>query len=214
MTQISQSSLVRKMVDKLRSVLKKKKLILLTLLVLLSIVAAFIYIRLTDTKSVDLNALDLIVSEFPATLTEGIEQREMIWQLQEDKLERGVREVTWANEDESLLSSPFIYMEAIDLSNGLEAEAFYLQYVIRTQGSNNWPNSYSPEARYPSDTHEFQLMNNNFVACEMGGCQRWLYIGRYGKSVISIIYMAPASAISQGTFATIVKSIVEPITSE
>lgn len=199
------------MVAKLKDNLGKIAMLLALVLIIPSL---FALTRLLDTKTVNLDLVTDLGLKFPAKLDEGINDKNMQWEEQQNDQESNLSRITWANKDESILSSPYIYMEVFELNNGLEAELHYTNYITKLKASNNWPNFYHPEARYLVDTSEFELLDNNFIACEMGGqdsCQMWRYVGRHGRANVSISYMSPDTSIGTNTFASIVNTIISTI---
>lgn len=151
------------------------------------------------------------VTGFPQQLAD----KETVWQIFSNKTEGNLSTTFWTDKGlPGYKSAGTIGRLIYTYSNPIEAKIAYEQKIFTTNNSNKWPNFYNPESRYLKDDRQFKLLEDTFVACEMGGidnCQRWQYIGRSGKYMLEVLFITTSKGIDQESFFTIVGGIVSDL---
>lgn len=155
------------------------------------------------------------IAGFPTELNEGADLIErMDWKVLREDTENNTVSTTWSNNADTTPGTPLIIRKVSKYSNGLEAKLAYESDINEIRSSFKWPNAYTPEVRFLKDSSEFGFLDDNFIVCEMGGpdsCQRWQYIGRYGKDLLEVLYIAPSRGISEQTFSLILEGIISDL---
>lgn len=168
---------------------------------------------ITVTSSDILAEPSELISTFPSKIPiSGNYLGVVDWQVSSNRSEARTKQTTWNTGKNSL--NPLIIREVSTFTNSLEAKINYETDRNRLNMSSKWPNAYTPEARYLKDESQFKLLHDNSVMCEMGGadsCQRWQYLGRFGKYTIEVIYFGPNQGIDIATFRAILDSIINDL---
>lgn len=152
------------------------------------------------------------VPGFPVNLQYG----QVEWEIGQSRQEGTKSTMMWTDGDQ-IGATPQVIRTVDEYSSSLESWFSYIRAAWGIRLSNKWPNFYDPQYRYLKNDQKFRLLEENFITCEMGGedyCQRWQYIGRYGRFKLEVVYMAPSEGIGTDSFLQILKGVVNDLKRE